>query len=155
MHSRIFQISKNGPIDEAEFIEESRYYDHFIGHIADYVDEIKNPENDYKWLGSLPGITVNPKAKQLTIVNKKEYFKNQYERFKTVINDLSQMTEDEFASEEKDFEMYRLAQAYEDTSSFYVDDDDERFGIITLDDLVRRSKEGATYHLGIAFDYHF
>lgn len=138
MHSRIFQISKNGPIDEAEFIEESRYYDHYC-----------------KWLGSLPGITVDPKAKQLTIVNKKEYFKNQYERFKTVINDLSQMTEDEFASEEKDFEMHLLEQAYEDTSSFYVDDNNEQFGIITIDDLVRQSKEGTVYYLGIAFDYHF
>lgn len=46
MHSRIYQISKT-PIDRDDYIEESKYYDHwFLNSVADYVDDDTNRDDD-------------------------------------------------------------------------------------------------------------
>lgn len=154
MHSRIFQISKN-PIDEDSYLEESRYYDNFVGGIADYVDTIGYPDEDYKWLGGMKGITVDPDKKTLTIDSKVEYFKKKYETFIKQTDDLSHLSIDDFITNKADYDIYIAANTYEEKYEFYVDDDGEYFGLVSLDHLLRSSKDGDMYHLGAVFDYHY
>ena len=76
MHSRIFQISKK-PVEDR--ISEDRYYDGFVGRIADYVDELDTDGQleSIRWLAETPGIRVNnigDATATITIVDKKAYF---------------------------------------------------------------------------------
>ena len=47
------------------------------------------------------------------------------------------------------------SEAYEDTGGFYVDDNDEQFGIITFDKFMRKADEGSVWYIGAVTDYHF
>ena len=59
-HSRIFQVSQK-PIEKADYIEDSNYWDHwFTRTLADYVAD-SNREEDIEWLSTarLKGIIFN------------------------------------------------------------------------------------------------
>ena len=45
--------------------------------------------------------------------------------------------------------------AYDDQNGFKIDDNDEYFGITSLDNFVRNVEEGKTYYIGKTFDYNF
>lgn len=157
MHSRIFQISRN-PIKKDCYLSEFDYEDHwFTYQIADYVSDTSDPERDYEWLNEVKGITVDAKKKTLTIDSKAEYFNGKYHEFTMLAKTLSEISLNEFITNEKNLDEYRMRQAYEDKVGFYVDDNSEYFGMATLDSFMRSQKvcEGDVFHLGAVIDYHF
>lgn len=157
MHSRIFQVSEK-PI--TEFTDEYRYEEGFVGSHADYVVGVEYDSEDYisdlKWLQNVAeGIEVNLKEKTITITSKKRYFSEKHDKFQELLEKLHDMTLDEFISPKNRFDVADLNDAYEDKYSFYIDDNDEFFGITNLDNWVRNTEEGKKYYIGSIFDYHF
>ena len=157
MHSRIFQVSKNR-ITKDNLIEEGRYDEYFIGKIADYVVESKDTEDDLKWLTTCKkGIKVTKKngATILKIVSKEEYFKKSFEEFQELIKKFDHYTLAEFIDSKNWLDFYRLKDSYDNQHAFYIDDNDEYFGIATLDEFMRNVENGDTYYIGSTFDYHY
>ena len=156
MHSKIFQISKS-PISEDEFIDESKYFDNFVGYIADYVDDLGANEDCYEWLGGTPGIEYHQSDKSITIVDKSAYFSGKYKEFKECLESLSKLSEETFSTSDFEFgmDMYRLKAAYNDEFAFYFDDDGEEFYMRTLDDFMREVSNGDKFYRGNVIDYHF
>lgn len=155
MHSRIFQISKEC---NTESISESRYEEYFVPSIADYVVKVADVEDDYKWLSQFTeGIKVETKDNItiLIIVSKEKYFEKSFDDFQERIEKFSNYTLDEFMNTKSDFDMYDLKSAYNNKYGFYVDDNDEYFGITTFDDFMRNVNDGDVYYLSNVFDYHF
>ena len=177
MHSRIFQISSK-PIDMRNRISSSRYDNGFVGEIADYtcdMDNSKWPE-EWKWLqDSYPNaIKIDCEDGEnttLTIVDKKTYFKSRYETFVTNLKALQGLSLEQFCENEDCIDMVNqsgvsyksmpwiiienLKGAFDDNYGFYVDDDDEYYGLTTLDNLIRSSNDGDMWYLGSVIDYHF
>lgn len=152
MHSRIFQISTS-PIEKDDYIGEEEYYEGwFVGSIADYVSDTDEPESDYEWLGSLPGLEIDVKGKTMKVVSKEEFFKRKYASFKEHLQNLEKVTLAEFCTYSADAEMYCAKAAYSDRYGFYVDDG----SLKTLDDFMRSDtvKEGDIFYLGGVVDYH-
>ena len=157
MHSRIFQISKER---NAEPINDFRYEDYFIPSIADYVVKVNDTErikNDYKWLTDVcKGIKVETKdgVTTLTIVSKKEYFEKSFNEFQELIKKVSTYNLDDFISAKNWLDFYNLRNYYDEKYGFYIDDNDEYFGIATFDEFMRNVNEGDVYYLSTVFDYH-
>ena len=150
MHSRIFQVS-NKSIAEENFIKESRYDEETK---FDYVVTSKIAE-DLKWLSSVKGLEIDVEARTITLVSKEDYFKRKYYNFLKLIEELHGASLNEFANDSLRFKIYELKQTYEDTTGFYIDDNGEEFGLVTLDEWVREVEEGRVAHVGQTFDYHF
>lgn len=158
MHSRIFQISKK-PVEDR--ISEDRYYDGFVGRIADYVDELDTEEQleSIRWLAETPGIRVKDIEGEttITIVDKKAYFAGKLAEFQNVLKELEKTSLENFIANSGtvDYGVWQMSESYEDTFGFYVDDYDEQFGIITLDKFMRKADEGSVWYIGAVTDYHF
>ncbi len=171
-HSRIFQVSEK-PISEEEYFDESRYYDCFVGEVADYVSDETDREEDIDRLKrSLEGI-VEIDGDKLTIVNKKAYFEERFKRWTEALKDLSGATIEDFmgestgigASEASYFpalckgsrlvawKMRELNGAYDEMFGFYVDD--EECGIRSLESFLRGTSNGDVFYLGATIDYHY
>ena len=158
MHSRIYQVSEK-PI--TDFISEYRYEDWFVGNHADYVSPVEYQSEDYmsdlKWLRDVTeGIKVDLKKGTITVTSKKEYFEKKHDSFKNILEELSNTTLEDFSNGNYSLssKMYELKSAYEDESSFYIDDNDEYIGITPLDNWVRNVEEGKEYYIGTITDYH-
>ena len=157
MHSRIFQVSKKR-ITKDNRIEEWRYEDDFVGRIADYVVKTEDTDNDLKWLTTCKkGIKVNKKSRVITleIVSKEEYFEQSFEEFKGFIKKFNDYTLSDFIDSRNWFDFYQLKDSYDDKHAFYIDDNDEYFGIATLDEFMRNVEDGDIYYIGNIFDYHY
>ena len=160
MHSRIYQISEK-PISKENFTKESSYYDDgFVGEIADYVSEVDYRSNDYisdlEWLQTATeGLEVNIKKGTITILNKKEYFDKKHDKFKELIENLQDITLEDFSSNKEYFTILDLKSAYDDKYSFYIDDNYENVGLTSLDNWVRNAEENKKYYVGNILDYHF
>jgi len=153
MHSRIFQISKEQNVDS---ITEDRYFDGYMTH-ADYVVQNKSVESDYEWLTSCNnGLKIETKdgVTTLTIVSKEEYFEKSFNNFKKYVKKINNYTLEEFMGNNS-FDMYNLKESYDNEYGFYVDDNDEYFGLVTFDYFMRSVNNGDTYYLSSVFDYHF
>ena len=160
MHSRIFQLSET-PIDEADFIEESYYFDHwFTREIADYVNGDTNRDDDINWLKSFAnGVEFGCDGDgEFLIVNSKEdYFASSFETFKQCLDKVNQKCNIE------DFvkgvgEMWSLKNAHEDRFGFYVDVCYEAGCVgdmMSFDEFVRGANVGIKYYIGNTIDYHF
>ena len=163
MHSCIFQVSKK-PIKKNDWADEERYYDEssgssFVGHIADYVDSLSSPDRTeaIKYLGEELGESARIDSGRIIIVDKMSFFKPLFEQFKDNLKKAEQLGENAFAAggySEASRVMWCLNQAYNDKDSYYVDDNDESFGIVTLTDFMRNVKDGESYYLGTVMDYH-
>lgn len=153
MHSRIFQVSLE-PIEKADYIEESTYYDHwFTNSIADYVNENCDRTHDIEWLKECErGYTVGcDKYGEYFIVNsKEEYFESKFKSFKDAINKIKDCTLEEFTHGL--YEIWALKSAYEERFGFYVDADGE---LITFDSFIRACAKGEKYYIGGTIDYHW
>lgn len=155
MHSRIFQVSKER---NAEPISESRYEDYFIPSIADYVVKVADVEDDYKWLTDInKGLKVETKdgVTTLTIVSKKEYFEKSFNEFQEYLKTVSEYSIDEFIDSKNWLVFYNLRNSYDEKYGFYVDDNDEYFGIASFDEFMRNVNDGDVFYLSTVFDYHF
>ena len=160
MHSRIYQVSAE-PISPEDRIDESKYYDNFVGEIADYVSEIGEDvdDGDIKWLGQHPGIETDPVKKTVTVTDKTAYFAGKYKTFQETLDKLKATTPEEFQKYEPGdklgMSMFILNEAYSDKFGFYMDDNGEWWGLETVDDWVRHAETGKTYYLGTVVDYHY
>lgn len=157
MHSRIFQVSKE-PVTEDKLIEEYRYEDGFVGRIADYVVKQGDITEDIEWLTRCKkGIEVTEKdgITTLKIVSKRDYFEGAFENFQKLINKFSDYTLSDFIDSKNWLDFYQLKDSYDDQHAFYIDDNDEYFGIATLDEFMRNVEDGDIYYIGNTFDYHF
>ena len=158
MHSRIYQTSTN-PIDEIDYIEESHYYDHwFTNSIADYVNGDTDRNEDIAWLkecydGSGLEFGVDDGGEYFIVADKKKFFEEHFQTFKTTLKELTDKSIDEFASHTIDYLVCRLNAMYDDEFGFYVQDDD--CGLCTLDYLIRSKDNGAKFYIGATIDYHF
>lgn len=158
MHSRIFQISKK-PVENR--ISEDRYYDGFVGRIADYVDELDTDGQleSIRWLAETPGIHVKnvEGMATITIVDKKAYFAAKLMEFQNALKRLEKISLEDFIANSGalDYGAWQMSEAYEDTFGFYVDDYDEQFGIISFDKFMRKADESNVWYIGAVIDYHF
>ena len=160
MHSRIYQVSK-APINKDDFITEDRYYDGFVGSIADYVSDEVDINGELECLRSLlegkGAAEFTPDCTQMTIVNKRAFFESKYESWKALAADFASISFDEFCGEEGDlyFKHSLVEDMFDDKFSFYMDDNDEYYGLQTFSSFMRSAKDGDTYYLGAVIDYHF
>lgn len=166
MHSRIFQISKN-PIKKEDYFSADRYYagehEHFVDTIADYVDDDTNRNSDIQWLkeclGSIVDFNTDENGNTLfTINNKLDYFQNKFTEFKKLLQQLENITLEDFAgygNMKIKLQMYRIQESYSDKYDFYMDDNHENLGLVPLDEFLRSVNEGDTFYIGASVDYHF
>lgn len=155
MHSRIFQVSKER---NAEPIQEHRYEDYFIPSIADYVVNVADVEDEYKWLTDVnKGLKVETKdgVTTLTIVSKKEFFEKSFNEFQEYLKTVNEYSIDEFIDSKNWLVFYNLRNSYDDNHGFYIDDNDEYFGTVTLNEFMRNVNDGDVFYLSTVFDYHF
>ena len=151
MHSRIFQVSEN-PI--TDLIHESRYDEYLVGQDGiDYVVESESRAEDIEWLKHSKGLEITENT--IKVVSKKEYFEKSFEEFQEYIEKFSNYTTEDFINPQNWLDFYHLKYAYDDQNGFKIDDNDEYFGITSLDNWVRNIEEGKTYYIGKTFDYHF
>ena len=157
MHSRIFQVSKN-KITKDNLIKEYRYNDYFVGKVADYVVDSENKKADLEWLTSCNKgleLMVEDNCYKLKVVSKAEYFEKKFEDFQENIEKLSNYSLEDFMDNSKWLDMYHLKDNYDNEYGFYIDDNDEYFGIATFDHFMRNAEDGDVYYIGNTFDYHF
>lgn len=161
MHSRIFQVSES-PIPQDKLSKQYRYEDGFVGSVADYVALIPYKSADYlgdlQWLQNVSkGIEVDIENGTIKVTNKKEYFDEKHDKFIDLLEELKNVTLDDFSKENFNlsFKISDLKYSYEDKYSFYVDDNDEYCGISNFDNWVRSVEENKTYYVGSIIDYHF
>ena len=158
MHSRIFQVSEK-PVED--YIDEDRYFDNFVGELADYVSKIpfksKDYYNDLDWIiEATKGIEVDKKKGTIKIVDKKEYFEKKHEDFLTILEELKDVPLEDFINNRHfRWKVDDLESTFEDKHSFYIDDNDEYGGLMPLDTWVREAEEGKEYFIGSILDYHF
>lgn len=144
---------------EDDYIEESRYYDHwFTNSIADYVDENTDREGDIEWLKECfdnEGLSfgTDDGGEYFIVEDKSKFFANSFKEFKKALKELSKITLDDFITDKVDIQMYVLESTYYNKFGFYVDNDDT--GVETFDECVRRSSNGTKYYIGATIDYHF
>ena len=158
MHSRIFQVSEE-PISKDNLINKDKYNENFVGSIADYVSEVEYESEqieDLKWLSkATEGIKVDIEKGTITIISKRMYFDEKHDKFKSILEKLQDITLEEFITTDNSFDMYELKKAYENEYGFYIDDNNEHFGLIPLDNWVRNAEENKVYYLGTIIDYHY
>lgn len=153
MHSRIFQVSEN-PITEENYINEYRYDEYLVGQDGiDYVVESDSRTEDIEWLKHNKGLEITEDT--IKVVSKKDYFEKSFEKFQELIEKFSNYTTEDFINPQNWLDFYHLKDAYDDQYGFKIDDNDEYFGITSLDNWVRNVEEGKTYYIGKTFDYHF
>lgn len=155
-HSRIFQISRE-KISKDKYITEDRYYDSFVGEIADYIDTAEDRTEDIKWLkDSLKGIaTIDLKKGLMTITNKENYFKGFYEEFIKAAKEIAGAAFEDFCTTKLSFDEYHLRSMYNDCFDFYMDDNGECYGNQTLMNFLRNANNGDKFYIGQVFDYHY
>ena len=169
MHSRIFQISSK-PIDRDDYITDDRYYNSFVGYIADYVSTVSDSDikDELKWLKSALGNSAkfSDDLRSFVIIDKQEYFKYSYDRFIELLDKLRNTTFKEFCDESVfysdgygntslDLLFEHLKCAYDDKFSFYFDDNDEYSGLMTINGFMRKCSDGDMFYTGAVIDYHF
>lgn len=152
----MYQISEEA-IKEKDFITEEDTYD-FIGFVADSVEISFDILGDIEWLlDSFPRY-----AKALFVYNdleksiifkegfKEEFFKNNYERLKAAVKDLSL---EAFAGvSEQKIDIFSIEQMLRKTFGFYVS---YFYGYYTFDEFIRYTVVPETkYYFGQTFDYH-
>ena len=155
MQSNIIELGYS-PIEKDERVEESTFYEDFVGTIADYVDEIKE-EGDRKecikcFVGSMgPDIvTFDEKAESITFSEdaKRLYFKNAYHEFMMMT---LKLTLTDFAT--TDLKPYKLSKLIENKYDYYIYIDGSYY---TLDYFMRIIAEpGKPYYFGGIVKYHF
>ncbi len=157
MHSRIFQVSRR-PIDKQDYIDESRYYEGFVGSIADYVDSMSDEAiaeaiESLKWV---LGDAVEFKDRSFTVVDKYKFFAPIFANWLKQCRELHDVMDlESFSDDSMSLKMFGFSQSYNDKYDYYMDDNGEWAGNQTLMDFMRYAKEGDTFYLGNVIDYHF
>lgn len=151
MDGRIFQLS-NKKINEDDFIAQEDFYESdFMGAVADNVYGNIEKEKDIKCLFKRLkpfGIITNEAEKSIIFTRgfKKRYFKEKFEEFKKMAENI---TIDEFIDPST---IYKLTKLIKNRLDYYICIDDY---LQALDDFVRRSlQEEQKYFIGGIVGYH-
>lgn len=160
MHSKIIQISSK-PIPEDEWVDESDYYDELIG-VADYVANITRDVRDGIIDEFCDGLVFERQENDRVVIKSKAfYFEKKYEDFQKNLEKIKGVSFADFCGRnprkawELESNVCMVSSAYSDRYGTYVDDRGEYDGIVTLDNFVRRSKDGDAFYIGGVVDYHF
>src|SRR5699024_11195444 len=126
MHSRIYQISKE-PIVKDDYVSEDLFYDEIFNHVADYVTEETNREDDINWLvGSLSDVpyTFNQDEESMVFHEgfKEGYIEIDFIKCKSLT---ANMTLDSFSNNHIDgMNRYGISKCRNDKFGVYTIDDD-------------------------------
>lgn len=174
MHSRIFQISREKPIEKDDYLDEDDLYpcdycsSAFVGNVADYVSAFGDADKDeIEWLKSAYGIDggleVNAENRTITIVNKEVYFKNKFDKLKELTDRLNSLSLSQFSltalgedAEHRDCSFYTIRYEIDELLNgdkwgmyFYEDGCYD-----TVDEVIRGCANGEVLYIGQVFDYH-
>jgi len=154
MHSKIIQLSMQ-PLAKDEWVEESNFYEGFVGHIADYVNEdlTDDQRNDViEWFK----MSIQNKCPDHVTLHKdsitfEEGFFEQYrKKFVATLKDfVEEIDENDF----DDFQRHKLLTMIDDQFGWYVYL--EGWGYETLDSFLSRNFDKRTFFFGAVIDYHF
>ena len=162
MHSKILQISKS-PIGVSDYVRERRYYDDFVGSIADYVDSCdreKVLEDLFVNYGGFRGLPWDADKQSFT-VDKESYFRAKYEHFSETVGKLVSLSFEDFAGQNTEGAyaaehlLWYARYYFDDNHAIYVDDCDEYYGMVTMDYLIRHANQSDVFYIGNVIDYHF
>lgn len=151
MHSRLFQLELK-PVEE--FLNKHRYYNSFVGSVANYISKEKSTDrkDSILWFRNLYnkyGLDID--LEKETVIFKKgfktKYFESRFKELKEQVNKLSL---EEFSSDS--ILAYDLSNNIEQKRSFYVDSVDNVYD--TFDSFIREMREETVYYFGSVFDYH-
>ena len=178
-HSRIFQISKT-PLDKDDLMHDC-HYDECIPNTMDYVLASNNIQGDLKWLQETYGkyIKVNTRRKTITIRHINQF---KAERLRTITKLAKELAEaaalaayniesgytDAYdgtyahsgtnlaAGEHRSIDtlIYLINTADSDKYGFYIDDNNDYWGLMPLNEWLSDLKNGDTFYIGKIFDYH-
>lgn len=154
MHAKIYQLAEE-PLNEEDFATEEDFYESFVGTIADYVTakDIDRKEEIQYFVKELEkyGVIYDPQEQSIIFKPgfKKQYFKEKFEKFKKITQEL---TFKEFAGIVSNLNMWEIKTLIEDKFGDYV-----YIGYIyyPIDEFFRKDmKEGKKYYFGTVLDYH-
>lgn len=154
MHSRIFQVSEE-PISKSDWVDESYFYDGFVGRYADYTADVSDNEREgsIQWLVDISNGGFEREGDAITVVDKKKLFEKDFENYRGHLEEIqSKLSLDSFSDNSMEMDMFRLQSVYDDEGGMYVCDNDGYYE--TLGHYVRRLHDGETFYIGAVIDYH-
>jgi len=159
MYCNIYQIS-DSPIESGDYINVCDFEDHwFINNIAEFVTEIRNPDDGYRELREM--LEQNMVAAfndngSFTILpyGKENYFKDAFDRFCKAFQKIEGKTLSDFASSCK-FSNWveQLCVSRCDKYGAYVSLDD--LEIIPFDEFIRKADRRRRYFIGAVLQYKY
>lgn len=158
MHSKIFQVSSS-PITPENYFSEERYYDGFVGSIADYTANIpKNARKQcIKYLSERlsNAVVYDSASDKFTVIDLDSYFKWRYEGFTHYRELLQDINYESFVHNAWDADsiVRYISDTISDKYGYYVDSDCD--GLNTIDCFLRTLKNGDCFYIGAVIDYHF
>ena len=154
MHSRIIQLSRS-PISKDDWTDESKYFDGFVGSIADCVGEIPEENRSYEIEQLMSSaIAIDRNNEVIMIISKEAYFKDRYLRFKRVLHEIDAVSFEEFMNGRASVGMMNINDSYNDKFGIYIDCDDV-CGLDTLDSFMRLVNNRDVFYIGNIVDYHY
>lgn len=160
MHSRVFQISP-APVAKDDYVG-----DDIIDYCLSQADsgftctgEVTDPEvrrQAVAWLGKIHGLSADPDAGTVTIIDKTAYFGEHHHDFVSRAKRLAGVSAETFSGTSDDLgaDLFQMAQDYANTYGIYAVSNEGR--MINFDDFVRLiAKRGVTYYIGGIYDYEF
>lgn len=148
MHSRIFAMSSTK--GEAQLYDVPEY---FVPTYADYTDEMSDL-HDIEWLADnlkFHKIDFTLEDNCITFHDKGKYFENKFNEFKEALEQLNQLTLDEFSK--RDTSLYSIKSATYDESGFWFMCNNEYPE--AMQSFMRYVELETPYFIEKIFDYHF
>ena len=153
MHSKILQLTRQ-KIPMNKWIEYDKYFDGFVGEIADYTnacigkDRRKVIENL-----KIPGCLIDTDNETVIVKSRAEYFEEKWKTFVEMAEDFSKWTLEDFMK--NSFGPLNMYCEYNEKFSLYCDDTEDHGCLLTFDEWMRSVQDGQTFYIGGIVDYHF
>lgn len=154
MHSRIFQVTKDPA--NAEPISEERYYE---WDLPDYTDRLPNDRIGDQlddWMSGRTGLDVDAVARTIEVTDKLDALRPYYRAWLDGMRKAASMSFEEFTdSWPFNGHWHAAKSAFDEELGLYFDDNDEEFGLMTIQGFLRNSSDGDVWHVVGVLDYHF
>ena len=152
MNNYIIGLSTE-PTEPDGFIGETDYTEsNFVGWIADYVSDVKNPEDWFiEYIDGLEGLAYDPETRQLTIVDKTALFKNSFFEFKEQAAKLAAVDLESYTDDDFNHEFYKLKLAAGNDYGDYVD---YNGALYPLGSWLRNRNNGSKFYFNGLVNYH-
>lgn len=160
MNSMIYQISITPFKDTEGFFEQDKYFDNFVGEIADRVSEIDSDvrnecieELKNKLLNTGAFIRIGQGG--LRLDDQRKYFQPVYDKYIAALKKAMDAGYNDFCDPFGNNAFYDVKSAWADKFGVYLDDGDYNFGLKPLTDAIRYMPEGYNIFFGNVFSYHY